>query len=167
MKCPECKVENAADHNYCKHCGFPLQAHAVERDLRVGSADKALDRCLLIVKHNPDSPQAYFNLGQAYYHLGQLDEAIAAFQHAVDLDETLAHAHFQLAVTFYRRGRFSECADRCRKALQYNPSSVPALYRLARSLFHLGDLAEALFSHALQIDPSDRASETELRSLER
>jgi tetratricopeptide (TPR) repeat protein len=108
VKCPECKVENAADHNYCKHCGFPLQAHAVERDLRVGSVEKALDRCLLVVQHNPDSPQTYFNLGQAYYHLGRLDEAIEAFRHAVDLDDTLAHAHFQLAVTYYRRGRFAE-----------------------------------------------------------
>ena len=130
MTCPECKVDNAADHNYCKHCGFPLQAHAVERDLRVGSAEKALERCQLVVQHAPNNAQAHFNLGQAYYHLGRLDEAVGAFQRAVDLDETLAHAHFQLAVTYYRGGRFAECADRCRKALQYNPASVPALYRL-------------------------------------
>jgi hypothetical protein len=68
MICPECKVANADDHNYCKHCGFPLRAHAVGRDLRMGSAEHARDRCLLIVKHNPDSPEAYFNLGMAYYH---------------------------------------------------------------------------------------------------
>jgi hypothetical protein len=60
MICPECKVANADDHNYCKHCGFPLRAHAVGRDLRMGSAEHARDRCLLIVKHNPDSPEAYF-----------------------------------------------------------------------------------------------------------
>ena len=45
MKCPECKVDNAPDHNYCKHCGFPLQAHALERDLRLGSFDVL--RCLV------------------------------------------------------------------------------------------------------------------------
>src|SRR5512143_112133 len=156
MKCPECKVDNAADHNYCKHCGFPLRTHALERELRVGSAARARDRCLLILKHNADSPEAHFNLGMAYYHLGDLDDAVRAFQRAIELDETLGYAHFQLAVCRYRGGRFAECADHCRMALRYNPDSVPTLYRLARSLFHLGQLDEALeiFGRVIEADPS-------------
>jgi len=29
----ECGVQNAADHDYCTHCGTPLRAVDVEREL--------------------------------------------------------------------------------------------------------------------------------------
>ncbi len=44
--CPECGVENAADHNYCKRCGTPLRAVEMERELGAGSAERVRDRCL-------------------------------------------------------------------------------------------------------------------------
>ena len=44
-------------------------------------------------KHNPDSAEAHCNLGMAYYHLGDLDDAVRAFQRAIELDETPGYAH--------------------------------------------------------------------------
>ena len=50
-----------------------------------------------------------------------------------------------------------------------NPNAAAAHYHLGLSDKHkdLDDLAIGEFSHALQIAPSDRASEAELLSLER
>ena len=110
MVCPECDTPNAVDHNYCKNCGFPLRAHHPDHDLQAGSAERARDRCLAILKHDPANADGHFNLGLASYHLGHVEDAIVAFQRAVSLDETLAHAHFQLSVCYYRRGLFDDCA---------------------------------------------------------
>src|SRR5436305_936894 len=52
--CPECGVDNAADHNYCKHCGTPLRTVDVERELGTGFAERTRDRCLQLLKADPD-----------------------------------------------------------------------------------------------------------------
>ena len=41
--CPECGVENAADHNYCKHCGMPLREVALERGVPAKLYDETID----------------------------------------------------------------------------------------------------------------------------
>ena len=71
MPCPECGVENAADHNYCKHCGTPLREVNLERELGSGFAERTRDRCLQLLKADPENPSAHYNLGLAYYHLGR------------------------------------------------------------------------------------------------
>jgi len=77
--CPECGVDNGADHNYCKHCGTPLREVALERELGSGFAERTRDRCLQLLKADPDNASAHYNLGLAYYHLGQIGNAIRAF----------------------------------------------------------------------------------------
>jgi len=141
--CPECGVDNAADHNYCKHCGTPLRAVDVERELGSGFAERLRDRCLGLLKADPDNAGAHFNLGLAYYHLGEIGNAIRAFQRTTQIEDAYPGVHFQLAVCHYRRGAMSDCATASRRALELNPASAPARYRLAMALFHLGRLDEA------------------------
>src|SRR4029077_12276552 len=78
--CPECGVDNAPDHNYCKHCGTPLRAIDVERELGTGFAERTRDRCLQLLKADPDNASAHYNLGLAYYHLSQIGNAIRCFE---------------------------------------------------------------------------------------
>src|SRR5436309_5083092 len=141
--CPECGVENAPDHNYCKHCGSPLRAVDVERELGSGFAERTRDRCLQLLKADPENPGTHYNLGLAYYHLGQIGNAIRAFEKCVSLDDAYPGAHFQLAVCHYRRGAMGECVTASRRAIELNPRSAPARYRLAMALFHLGKLHDA------------------------
>jgi uncharacterized OB-fold protein len=42
VPCPECGVENAADQNYCKHCGTPLREVDLERELGADLAPPSL-----------------------------------------------------------------------------------------------------------------------------
>ena len=67
--CPECGTENAADHNYCKHCGAPLKALGLEHDADRGFAERTRDRCLALLKADADNATAHYNLGLAYYML--------------------------------------------------------------------------------------------------
>jgi len=54
--CPGCSVENAADHNYCKHCGTPLRAVDLEREVGTGFAERTRDRCLQLLRADHVSP---------------------------------------------------------------------------------------------------------------
>src|SRR5438034_4075586 len=125
------------------------------RDFSARPTLSSRDRYRLLIERDPENPVGHFNLGLAFYHLGQLEEAIIEFQRTVALDETFASAYFQLATCYYRRGMAAECIEACQKALQYNPAAVPAKYRLAQSLFHLGRLHEALetFADVVKGDP--------------
>ena len=141
--CPECGVENAADHNFCKSCGFALKNVPVDGALAGNLAERNRDRCLKLIKAYPDNANAHFNLGLAFYHLGQAGNAQRAFERVIELDETYSAAHFHLALCHYRRGAMTECVAAARRAIQYNPSSAPAHFRVAIALFHLGRLDEA------------------------
>ena len=63
--CPECGVENAADHNYCKHCGAPLREVVIEREFGTGLAERTRDRCLALLRADPDNAGLHYNLGLA------------------------------------------------------------------------------------------------------
>src|SRR5206468_8127683 len=99
--CPECGVENGADHNYCKHCGTPLRVLDVEREFGTGLAERTRDRCLQLLKADPENPSLHYNLGLSYNHLGQIGNAIRALDQAVRHDDAYPGAHFQLAVCHY------------------------------------------------------------------
>ena len=154
--CPECGVENAADHNYCKHCGWtPLRDVALEREFGSGLAERTRDRCLALLRADPDNPGLHYNLGLAYYHLGQTGNAVRCLERTIQLDHAFPGAHFQLSVAHYKRGAMGECADAARRAIELNARSAPAHFRLALALFHLGKLDDAAraFEATLGVDP--------------
>src|SRR5262249_14262730 len=59
--CPECGVGNAADHNYCKHCGLALRVGPSDRELTVSPAEGMRNRYLALVEAYPDNATAHFN----------------------------------------------------------------------------------------------------------
>ena len=152
--CPECGIENAADHNYCKNCGTPL-GRDDGSSLKLSFAERMRDRCLELLRTQPDNARAHFDLGLSYYHLGQTGNATRAFERCLQIEDAYPAAHFQLALCHYRRGAMAECAAASRRALELNPSSAPAHFRLAIALFHQGRLDEAAgaFERTVQVDP--------------
>src|SRR5262245_26494834 len=115
--CSACGVDNAADHNFCKSCGTPLGLDERGGELNLNFAERMRDRCLELLKATPDNPRAHFDLGLAYYHLGQTGHATRAFERCIQLEDAYPAAHFQLALCHYRRGAMGECAAAARKAI--------------------------------------------------
>jgi Flp pilus assembly protein TadD len=84
--CPECGVENAADHNYCKNCGAALGLDE-GGELKLSFAERMRDRCLAMLQMYPENARAHFDLGLAYYHLGQTGNATRAFERCLQLED--------------------------------------------------------------------------------
>src|SRR5712691_7349503 len=63
------------------------------------------------VQRYPRSARAHTNLGLAYMNAGQLSDAVAMFQRALELDPTNYVAGTNLAKVFTWQGKFSEAEE--------------------------------------------------------
>jgi superkiller protein 3 len=74
---------------------------------------------------------------------GRLNEAIAAYRRAIQIDPNLAVAHNNLGIVLARQGRLQEAADAYREAIRLDPNLANAYNNLAEVLQDLGQPQEA------------------------
>jgi Flp pilus assembly protein TadD len=64
----------------------------------------------------PDFAEAFFNLGNAFYHEGLLDTSIVNYRRAIELRADYADAHNNLGYVLKKKGRAEEAAREFRQA---------------------------------------------------
>ena len=69
----------------------------------------------------PESPGAHHNLGLALKAKGQVDEAIACFRKAIELDPKFAFAHVNLGIALKDKGQMDEAIACYREAIELDP----------------------------------------------
>jgi len=94
----------------------------------------------------------YFDKGIAYLNKGMLDEAIAEFKKAVEINPNSADAHTALGAAYANKGMPDKATAEYRKAIEINPNSAEAHYGLALSYYYKG-------GHDSAIRHCDRAIE--------
>jgi tetratricopeptide (TPR) repeat protein len=106
----------------------------------------------------PDHPRAHNNLGLICLELGQLDEAVAHFKAARDLDPGLTVVPLNWGIALARQGHFSAAVGRYREALRLDPGAAVTHDRLGQALAGLGrwDEAAGAFRRATDRDPKDK-----------
>lgn len=85
----------------------------------------------------------YFNLGNAFYELGRLDESYAYYTRALELDATLPPASFNLARLLADRGQFGDADAVLVGMLESDPENVLVREMRAWIAFQSGDTALA------------------------
>lgn len=80
--------------------------------------------------------------GEHAYHAGQLDDAIAAYQQAIDADPGYGQAYSNLGLAYQKAGRAAEAIWADRKAIALASGPTAALVR-AGSNYNIGRLYEA------------------------
>jgi protein O-mannosyl-transferase len=105
--------------------------------------------------YTSDSPLAQNNFGDALLEQGNVTEAIAHFQMALQIKPDYAEALNNLGQALLQKGNVDEAISRYQKSLQIKPSFAMAHYNLGNALFRKGDVDEAIaqFQQALQINP--------------
>lgn len=115
---------------------------------------------------NPDSAQAQFELGNAYVQAGQWDQALAAFQKAIELDPNFQGAYANLGVVYYQLEKLDLAASQYKKALELDPNDGDVAYNLGalylqQALLNnnpanpdLLNQAIAQLEHARELDPN-------------
>ncbi len=109
----------------------------------------------LAVTRNNDV--AMNNLGIIFLEKGQLDDAIANLQAAIDVRPENAPAHDNLAKALLQKGQVAEAMVHYRKFLEIEPDNVEARNTLGTALIQQGKLREAIgqWQEALAIQPEN------------
>jgi Flp pilus assembly protein TadD len=122
---------------------------------RKDNAD-ALALLAAAVEQRPDSAEALSNLGLALHALGNFEQSVSAYDHALAANPRHAVAWWNRADSLQELGRFAEALACCDRAIALTPESRSAHYNRANALRELGRAQEALvaYAQATQIDPA-------------
>jgi protein O-mannosyl-transferase len=109
----------------------------------------------LTLARNPDCWMARNNLGFVLTQKGEVDEAMAQFQQALQINPKDPPSWNNVGNVLFHWGKVDEAIPYFQKALQLNPDYTEALNNLGSALLQEGkvDQAIARFQKALQIDP--------------
>jgi serine/threonine protein kinase/tetratricopeptide (TPR) repeat protein len=122
---------------------------------RLQMARKAIDRAL---KLDPNLPAAHNALGNYYYH-GKLDypSALKEFSIAQTLSPSDAEAAAFKSRVERRQGKWDEALADALRSVELDPRNTIYIhdYAYGLTLTRHYDSADAVFSHGLEIDPTD------------
>lgn len=120
-----------------------------------GRYTEAIQMLNSALRHNPDSPDAWFNFAYALSKDGQLERSLAAFNQAVVCDPTSDIARYNQANMLDRLGRHEAAIVAYDRATALNPGNARAWYGKGRVLGMQKRFEEALdaYDRALAVDP--------------
>ena len=95
----------------------------------------------------------WFNEGLALHDQGNLDDAIAAYDKAINIDPNLAQAWSNKGATLHLQGKYDEAIQALDKAIQIDPQVAQAWYNKGIALEALGKTSEseATFAKAKEL----------------
>lgn len=146
-------LETEPDHADANHL-LGLIAH------QSGNNEAAAQLILKAAEENPAQPLYLCNLGIVRMALKQWDEAITAFNAALQSNHGDAKLHFNLGIAMEEKGRFEEAIHSYQNALSLTPGDTEMLNRLGNVYARLKRLedAKAVYQQALEINPSSIAT---------
>lgn len=98
--------------------------------------DAALEKYREAQTDRPDAPELHFNVGDALYKQGAVQEAMAAFQKAVESGDPdlAASAYYNVGNAAYRQQLYDLAVDAYEKSLELNPDDRDAKVNLEMAL---------------------------------
>jgi tetratricopeptide (TPR) repeat protein len=104
-----------------------------------------------------DNVIAHGNLGTVFRQMGRLDEAIAQYKTALQIQPNDADSHNNLGAVLRQKGKVDEAITQYHLALQIKPALAEAHYNLGIALQQKGRTAQAIsqYQEALQIEPAN------------
>jgi len=98
------------------------------------------------IQNNPDYDLAYYSLGVSLTELGRLDEALMAFENALDNTKRKRwHTpHYRKAVIYNKQGAHSKAKVSADAALKSKRNYAPAAYEAGKASKELGNFDQAI-----------------------
>lgn len=120
------------------------------------AADHIQRAIAILPPAHPRLASVYSDLGLTFERAGQLPEAAAAFQRAIEIQPDLAEAHHDLGNTLRRMDRFAEAEAVLQRAIEIRPDLVEAHFNLANTRFKMGRIEEAIagYRRVIELDPT-------------
>ncbi len=109
-----------------------------------------------IARKSPNKARVHNNLGIIYADAGRVDEALAEYRKAVELDGNYAHPHNNLANIYFKQDRFAEAREELAQALAVDPDYPGGYYNLGNVAWAEEKFDEAAehYAAAIRLRPS-------------
>ena len=106
--------------------------------------DAALEAYREAQTDRPDAPELHYNVGDALYKQGAVEEAMAAFLKAVENGDSglASKAYYNLGNVLYRQQTYDQAVAAYEKSLELNPSDRDAKVNLEMALEKLEEQQE-------------------------
>ena len=96
-----------------------------------------------VLEFQPDWPEAYFAIGEAFYYLNLPQKSMPELEKAVALDPEKSAAHELLGKLYQDAGRPQDAIAQLEEAHRLQPGDREAIYRLYRIYLHNGDTSNS------------------------
>lgn len=123
---------------------------------RLGDYDRAIDRFIEAIRHNPFSFDDTLSLARLYQFMHRAINAIQAYLHAVELHPKDFEAQLNLGVCYQETGDAQQAAERFRKAIEIDPNRAPAYVNLGVALDSQQRYYEAVRAYKEALERNNR-----------
>jgi protein O-mannosyl-transferase len=110
-------------YDYAKAFTGRAAAYYMTGDLKRAMADAQE-----AIKHDPKNARAHFVLGNCHNDLNRLDEALSAYNRAIELNDLEADFYFKRAIAFGKKKEFRACMSDLDRCLGLDPGYSEAYY---------------------------------------
>lgn len=101
---------------------------------------------------NKSNPSEWLDKGNALRKMGMYDEAINAYNRAIDLNPELAEPWYNNGVALFDQGRYNESIEAYDRAIDLNPKWALPWYGKGKSLDQLGLHEDALEAYDVAVE---------------
>jgi tetratricopeptide (TPR) repeat protein/predicted Ser/Thr protein kinase len=122
---------------------------------RAGKAAPAAEATAATVR---EDPAAHVYLARRYVQQGNVDEAIAEYEAAIDLDPGFVEAYVDLGNLMVREGDFQRGLELFEEALDIEPGHVKAHLSMGDAYLQMGDYDPAAYHYQMVVDLDPEAA---------
>ncbi len=79
------------------------------------------------IEIDPNNYRAHYNLGIAYFNLGEMKKAKNAYKMAIKIKPDYKHCHYNIGLIYEAKGDFEQALHQYEKALKIDPNFTYAL----------------------------------------
>ena len=110
--------------------------------------------------YQPDMAETQIYLGRTYELMDKTEEAITAYQRAMQIDPANADAAELLSSLYMTNGRYSEAQEQLKKFIRLDPGNASAVASLGYAYLNNGETDEAVqqFEKAIRLAPRKASS---------
>ena len=147
-------------------CGKKEVSEGVSKSEEAATGEASVDREVKKEVKLPEKMSAseYYNYGLEHIKKGGFDEAIAAWERALELEPTMTNAYEKLAKAYYTQGKFTKAGEIYRKELTLKPDD-PMIYFSLGVVYRMNEQFEdavKMQTQALSLNPKLASAYNEL-----
>ncbi len=119
--------------------------------------DKAIESAKKLIEVEPNSPDAYYNVGYMYMRQDRFNEAIPLFEKAIELDPELEYAYMNLAVCHSRINQYTKSIEVLKVLTEKKPNNTDAWLSIAVNYLRMKNWRAAIspLRKTIELDPKN------------